>query len=325
MPLQNFVANNPPTIKAAWLNLIDAFYVTLFQSATTAAAARTALGVTSAGDSIVTAANAAAQRTALGSTTVGDAVFTAVSQAAAQSALGVSPGGSYLALAGGTMIGPINETMATVASHATTADIWGSSASDVIDWTGTATTTAFPNAPVAGARRLLRCAGACAFTAGANLVIIGMESGGTVTMQAGALVEILATSTTAFELRYTLSGTFTATMTGYASPPTKTWSYTVTNAVATVTCLAMTSGTSNSTGLTITGFPAQITPNNSKSFMANFVLDNNTFIYTAVAVLDTGGTLSLSKDLLGTGFTASGVKNGFRYTQELTYRLGGNF
>lgn len=45
MPLQNFVANAPPTIKAAWLNLIDAFYITLFQGATTAAQARTAIDV----------------------------------------------------------------------------------------------------------------------------------------------------------------------------------------------------------------------------------------------------------------------------------------
>ena len=40
MPLQNFVDNNLPTIKAAWLNAVDAFYFTLFNSATTAAQAR---------------------------------------------------------------------------------------------------------------------------------------------------------------------------------------------------------------------------------------------------------------------------------------------
>jgi hypothetical protein len=44
MPLQNFVDGSEPTIDAAWLNAIDAFYVTLFGSATTAAAARTAIG-----------------------------------------------------------------------------------------------------------------------------------------------------------------------------------------------------------------------------------------------------------------------------------------
>lgn len=44
MPLQNFVDNSLPTIKAAWLNAIDSFYFTLFNSATTPAAARTAIG-----------------------------------------------------------------------------------------------------------------------------------------------------------------------------------------------------------------------------------------------------------------------------------------
>jgi len=43
MPLQNFIDNQAPTIKAAWLNAVDAFYFTLFNSATTAAAARTAI------------------------------------------------------------------------------------------------------------------------------------------------------------------------------------------------------------------------------------------------------------------------------------------
>ena len=43
MPLQNFVDGNTPLIGATWLNKIDAFYTTLFNSATTAALARTAL------------------------------------------------------------------------------------------------------------------------------------------------------------------------------------------------------------------------------------------------------------------------------------------
>lgn len=49
MPLQNFVDNSIPTIKAAWLNAVDAFYFTLFNSATTAAQARTAISAASTG------------------------------------------------------------------------------------------------------------------------------------------------------------------------------------------------------------------------------------------------------------------------------------
>lgn len=45
MPLQNFIDNQLPTVKAVWLNAIDAFYFTLFQSSTTAAQAVTALGL----------------------------------------------------------------------------------------------------------------------------------------------------------------------------------------------------------------------------------------------------------------------------------------
>lgn len=66
MALQNFVDGQSPTIKAAWLNAVDAFYVTLFQSAITAAAARTALGSTATGDAVFVAASASAARTALG-------------------------------------------------------------------------------------------------------------------------------------------------------------------------------------------------------------------------------------------------------------------
>lgn len=88
MALQNFVDNNLPTIKAAWLNAIDAFYTTLFASATTAGQAMTALGFTSLGQSLIAAANSAAARTLLGSTTVGDALFTAATAADARSTLG---------------------------------------------------------------------------------------------------------------------------------------------------------------------------------------------------------------------------------------------
>lgn len=41
--LQNFVPNSPPTVKAAWLNAVDALLNTLFNGATTASQARDAL------------------------------------------------------------------------------------------------------------------------------------------------------------------------------------------------------------------------------------------------------------------------------------------
>ena len=88
---------------------------------------------------------------------------------------------------------------ATVASHATTADIW-SALGNQIDFTGTATVTAFPAAPQAGASRELICAGACAFTAGANMLIDGVSSGNTVTCAANDVIIVRAVTTTQFRL-----------------------------------------------------------------------------------------------------------------------------
>lgn len=102
-------------------------------------------------------------------------------------------------LGANTFTGAQNMSRATVASHATTADIWGALGNQ-IDWTGTATTTIFPNAPQAGAERVLICAGACSFTAGANMLIDGVSSGSTVTCAANDQVIVRAVSTTQFKL-----------------------------------------------------------------------------------------------------------------------------
>jgi len=101
--------------------------------------------------------------------------------------------------AGGSMTGSLNLARATVASHATTADIWNAAGND-IDWTGTATTTAFPNAPQAGARRTLICASTPSFTANANLIIDGVASGTTITLAANDKVNIRAITVSQFML-----------------------------------------------------------------------------------------------------------------------------
>lgn len=93
-------------------------------------------------------------------------------------------------------MGAINENIATVASHATTADIWAV-AGNLIDWTGTATTTAFPTAPQAGAERDLLCAAACSFVNGANLIVPG---GGTYVASANDRVRVRAITTTQHQL-----------------------------------------------------------------------------------------------------------------------------
>jgi hypothetical protein len=99
-------------------------------------------------------------------------------------------------LGGGDMTGALNEAYATVASAATTADIW-SAAGNVINFTGTATVTAFPAASQAGSVRKLICAAACAFTNGANLKVPGAVN---YQAAAGDVVWVYAETTTSFRL-----------------------------------------------------------------------------------------------------------------------------
>lgn len=123
-------------------------------------------------------------------------------------AAGASPGESvryeqllaWLLLSGGNMTGGINGKLSTVASHATTADIFATTIGSLIDWTGTATTTAFAAAPQAGAERTLVCAAAAAFTAGADMLIDGVPSGQTYTCAAGDKIIVRAVTTTQFRL-----------------------------------------------------------------------------------------------------------------------------
>lgn len=100
-----------------------------------------------------------------------------------------------------TMVGAaFNTARATVASHATTADIWGADGNH-IDWTGTATTTAFPAAPQAGVERELHISSnGAAFTAGANMLIDGVTSGNTVTCSANDIMVVRPITTTQFRL-----------------------------------------------------------------------------------------------------------------------------
>lgn len=87
---------------------------------------------------------------------------------------------------------------ATVASAAS-ANIWVELGNQ-INWTGTVTATGFAAAPQAGAERVLICADAAPFTAGANMLIDGVLSGSTVTCAANDTVIVRAVTTTQFKL-----------------------------------------------------------------------------------------------------------------------------
>lgn len=102
-------------------------------------------------------------------------------------------------LAANTFTGPQNFARATVASAATTSDIWNANGNQ-IDFTGVATVTGFPAAIQGGMVRELICAAGVAFTAGANMLIDGYSSGETMTCAANDKIIVRAVSTTQFNI-----------------------------------------------------------------------------------------------------------------------------
>lgn len=105
-------------------------------------------------------------------------------------------------LGSNTFSGAQNFARATRASHATNSLIWNAPANQ-INFTGTANVTAFPNAPQGGAERVLICADACSFTAGANIDIDGVQSGGVLQCAPKDIVLVRATSVSTFRLSIT--------------------------------------------------------------------------------------------------------------------------
>ena len=102
-------------------------------------------------------------------------------------------------LGSNTFTGAQNLSRATVASHATTADIWNASGNQ-INFTGTATVTSFPSAPQPGASRKLICAAACSFTASSDMIIDGVASGATFVCAANDVVTVEALTVSQFRL-----------------------------------------------------------------------------------------------------------------------------
>jgi hypothetical protein len=169
------------------------------------------------------------------------------------------------------MTGAVNFARTTVASSATP-DIWTGTGNN-INYTGTATATGFAAAPQAGASRILDCAGACAFTAGANMLIDGIASGNTLTVVAGDRVEVFARTTTQFVLRWLPStgldvppGTIiefagTAAPQGYLLCPTSATTVSRTTYAALFAAIGTTWGAGDgSTTFGIPYFPADYAP-----------------------------------------------------------------
>ena len=112
---------------------------------------------------------------------------------------GTSETPNVLLKTGGNLTGGINEAKTTIASSATP-DIFATTVGHTINYTGTVAATGFVAAPQAGASRVLVCAGAAPFTAGASMLITGVASGSTYTCEANDEVTVLAFTTTEFHL-----------------------------------------------------------------------------------------------------------------------------
>lgn len=110
-------------------------------------------------------------------------------------------------------------------------------------------------------------------------------------------------------------GSFTATLTGYASGPTGTVYYKIfANSAGTgKKCIlhveSAITGTSNATALTMTGLPAACSPS-KVIFVQCLLTDNNAFVAGAASIAAAGTTVTLrmGAGFLATGFTNSGTK-----------------
>ena len=129
-----------------------------------------------------------------GSGTISSWNISVVGQRGAQGATGN--------ISGGNLTGALNWAKAADVASATTTDIWsGSGNYETV--TGTATITAFAAAPQAGANRRILAGGAFTLTAGANMVIKGVQSGTSYTVAAGDEIDVYAETPTKFQVSIT--------------------------------------------------------------------------------------------------------------------------
>lgn len=155
----------------------------------------------------------------------------------------------------------------TTVASATTPDIFAATVGNFIDYTGTTTCTGFTAAVSAGSHRVLYCAGAAVFTAGANLLIDGVASGSNLTCVAGDILDVVANTTTQFKItRRTIFsiGTWTPAIT-FDTPgnvavtyTTQTGYYTKIGRLVTATYIVQTSSFTHTTAagtLFLTGLP----------------------------------------------------------------------
>jgi len=205
-----------------------------------------------------------------------------------------------------------------IASGGAAVDIW-TNTGNVVQFTGSGTTTGFAAAPAVGAQRRLICSTTGSkFTSGENLIIEGVPSGYTITCDENALVDVLAITTTKFKLRYSTSGIVIVQYTGFSFPLPAIVMFKVENGFATV-LLPTGTGTSNATSFTLTGLTASITPaSGSSDVILPHCLDSGSAVI-GIGTVSTTGVITLYKSLYGGAWTNSGSKG--IYNTSITYAL----
>lgn len=120
-------------------------------------------------------------------------------------------------------------------------------------------------------------------------------------------------------------GSFTGTLTGYASPSTGTVQYRVTTSCqVTLWLTAAITGTSNAATMTMTGLPYSIQPasaNVAAQLIPNIVQDNGAFTVGCVSVPTASGTLTFSNTGACAGAMTSSAAKGLPAGWTVSYTL----
>jgi hypothetical protein len=122
-----------------------------------------------------------------------------------------------------------------------------------------------------------------------------------------------------------LRGSFTGTLTGYASPPTGTIQYRVTTScTVTLWTTAAITGTSNAATMTMTGLPYNLQPASSMvaaQLLPGIVQDNGANAAGCVSIPAASGTLTFSNSGACAGAMTATAAKGLPAGWEVTYTL----
>ena len=149
-----------------------------------------------------------------------------------------------------------------------------------------------------------------------TVVLAGATSGSTTLTPTDAVTATITLPSATGTLVTQLASTYTATLTGCTTAPTYTVNYSLTGNVVTLRVGPIT-GTSNSTGKSLTGMPAALWPTTQNRFVV-FGSDNGSSSYASTANVETTGVMNFYYNLENV-WTASGTFT--MRTMTLTYTL----